>query len=128
MSSDAQKTANRLNARKSTGPRSAAGKARSAGNALRHGMLSKQIVLLDEDRDAYDALLKSLHEEWRPLSMTQRILVERIAAHQWKLLRVARAESGLFNHYGDYGFDQDQDGKAQTKVHRCRDRDGDAHQ
>jgi hypothetical protein len=38
MASDRQIAANRLNARKSTGPRSRAGKLRASQNALGHGM------------------------------------------------------------------------------------------
>jgi hypothetical protein len=40
MASEAQLAANRGNAAKSTGPRSAAGKQRSGGNAVRHGLFS----------------------------------------------------------------------------------------
>jgi hypothetical protein len=38
MASERQLAANRLNARRSSGPRSSAGKRRSSGNALRHGL------------------------------------------------------------------------------------------
>jgi hypothetical protein len=38
MASDRQITANRKNARTSSGPRSNAGKRHSSGNALRHGL------------------------------------------------------------------------------------------
>ena len=99
MSSEAQKIANRLNAQKSTGPRSEEGKLRSARNSIRHGMLSKHIVVLEEDPAEFQALLTALHEEWKPVGPTQRILVERIASHQWKLLRVARAEAALFTEF-----------------------------
>ena len=37
--------ANRRNAKKSTGPRSAAGKAKSSRNAVKHGLLAGLIVL-----------------------------------------------------------------------------------
>ena len=41
MSSDDKISANRINARKSTGPRSAHGKSRASRNALRHGWAVK---------------------------------------------------------------------------------------
>ena len=40
MASERQIAANRRNAAKSTGPRSAAGKQRAGGNAVRHGLFS----------------------------------------------------------------------------------------
>ena len=38
MTTDRQRRANRANAKSSTGPKTAAGKARAAQNALRHGL------------------------------------------------------------------------------------------
>jgi len=57
MASEKQKTANRRNALRSTGPRSAAGKRRSRGNAYRHG-LSISLTLLPESRAEIEALAK----------------------------------------------------------------------
>lgn len=56
MTSQARLDANRRNALRSTGPRSAAGKARSAQNALKHGLasLSPDNFLAIEDRAAFD--------------------------------------------------------------------------
>lgn len=41
MATDSQIEANRRNFRRSTGPRTDAGKARSSANATRHGILAK---------------------------------------------------------------------------------------
>jgi hypothetical protein len=43
MTSERQRAANRENARKSTGPKSQAGKARASRNALRHGLTSRVV-------------------------------------------------------------------------------------
>jgi hypothetical protein len=48
MTSEAQLAANRFNALKSTGPRTAAGKAVVAVNGIKHGLLSREIVLKGE--------------------------------------------------------------------------------
>ncbi|MGA2497773.1 MAG: hypothetical protein ABSH20_08535, partial [Tepidisphaeraceae bacterium] len=46
--------ANRLNAQKSTGPRTAAGKAKSALNALKHGLTSQSPLLPTENPADYN--------------------------------------------------------------------------
>src|SRR3974390_2049036 len=54
MASEKQKAANRLNAAKSTGPRSASGKKRASYNAFRHGL--SRPLLGAEYRRAVEAL------------------------------------------------------------------------
>ena len=49
MASVAQIRANRLNAQKSTGPRTAEGKAAASQNAAKHGLLAEQVVIKGED-------------------------------------------------------------------------------
>ena len=51
MASDRRLQANRLNAQKSTGPRSRAGKQRAARNAYRHGLAAASRVTTTEDID-----------------------------------------------------------------------------
>src|ERR1035438_2851384 len=46
-------TINQLNAQKSSGPRTQAGKQRSSRNALRHGLTARTAVLDSEDPEAY---------------------------------------------------------------------------
>jgi hypothetical protein len=55
MSSENRVRANRANAKRSTGPRTAAGRARSSQNALRHGLASAAYV---EDRAAVSELAR----------------------------------------------------------------------
>ena len=49
MATKAQTNANRQSAKKSTGVRTNEGKARSAQNALKHGLLARDAVLSHED-------------------------------------------------------------------------------
>jgi hypothetical protein len=93
-----QLAANRANARRSTGPRTPAGKARSRWNALRHGVLAKAVIpeALEpyESRPEFAALPATLQDEFAPASAIEEILVERIAVRYWRLARLLRAESG----------------------------------
>ena len=54
MASEAQIQANRLNAQKSTGPRTVEGKAVVAQNAVRHGLLAQQVVIRGEDPGEFE--------------------------------------------------------------------------
>lgn len=61
MASERQIAANRRNALKSTGPRSRAGKAKVAANALRHGLAARRFVTAHEA--AAQALARSFCAE-----------------------------------------------------------------
>jgi hypothetical protein len=50
--------ANRLNSRKSTGPRTSQGIAKSSMNALRHGNRSRTLALLREESIAFEERLR----------------------------------------------------------------------
>jgi len=96
MTTRKQRAANRRNAKKSTGPKTPEGKAKSAQNATKHGLLSGRPLLADEDPAAYEEhRLTLLHELWPETPLEQGI-VERIAATQWRLARVPIIESELF--------------------------------
>ena len=61
MATERQIAANRANSKKSTGPKTYRGKARSAMNATTHGLTSKTIAMLHEDSIAFEnRLMKSL--------------------------------------------------------------------
>ena len=64
--SESQLEANRLNAQRSTGPRTAEGKARSSQNAVRHGLTAKCPVLPGEDPAEFAAFSEALFEDLTP--------------------------------------------------------------
>lgn len=78
-----------------TGPRSAAGKAKVAQNAVKHGLRASK-WMSPEEQESFSALADDLHAEYQPNTATQRILVERIAMCMSKLRRLHHIEDTLF--------------------------------
>ena len=71
----------------------AAGYELSRLNAVRHGILSRHLVLPWEDQREYDDLLKSLVAEHAPSGTTEHHLVEELAGIIWRKQRVVMAEA-----------------------------------
>jgi hypothetical protein len=95
-SSPAKIEANRRNARRSTGPITSVGKARSSKNALRHGVYSSMPVVAglewNEDWETHRVgILKSL----APEGALEEALAERVALCFWRLNRVHRYETAI---------------------------------
>ena len=63
MATQRQIAANRANARKSTGPRTEAGKRRAKRNALTHGLTTKDTVLITENWRDFAHLRDDLIED-----------------------------------------------------------------
>ena len=98
--SPARAAASRTNGARSRGPKTAAGKARAAQNALKHGLRANTyVVLLDEDWGEFAALERALLAELAPAGAVQRIIASRIARASWRLMRAERLEVELFNTY-----------------------------
>jgi phage terminase Nu1 subunit (DNA packaging protein) len=97
--SEKQMIANRQNALKSTGPKTAAGKVVASRNALKHGLLAKEVVITAgegaENAEQFNELLTDLVNEFAPAGVMEEILVEKIAACYWRLRRAGRYEVGL---------------------------------
>jgi hypothetical protein len=89
--------ANRRNAQKSTGPKSEAGKRHSRLNALKHGILTSDLVIMDpaigEKDTEFLQLLRSLRQDIQPVGAREEILVEKIAICCWRQKRVLRCEA-----------------------------------
>jgi hypothetical protein len=95
--SNARAEASRRNGAKSRGPKTEEGKARSAQNALKHGMRAqKYLVLPDEDAAEFAALEAALVEELAPTGALQMVLARRVAVAAWRLARADRMEIELF--------------------------------
>jgi len=77
----------------STGPRTAAGKARSSFNALKHGLTAKNVVFGTEDPSEFEQLRAELIEEYEPQTVTEFELVDRLGGLFWRLRRVPRMEA-----------------------------------
>jgi hypothetical protein len=87
--------ANRENAKKFTGPRTARGKAYSRQNAIKHGLFTRapiEFLLLRENPRDYDALLNDLREQYQPIGRAEVLEVERMAQSWWRLKRASRFE------------------------------------
>jgi hypothetical protein len=97
MTSERQKIANRANARHSTGPATSEGKAVVRLNAVRHGLLSRDVVLPGEDADAFEDLFNQVRANLSPLGPIEEFLVDRAVNAMWRLRRMERAETALFH-------------------------------
>lgn len=91
--SQKQLEANRENA-KLGGVKTEEGKAISRYNALRHGLLSQEVLLEGEDEETLLELEKRLRNELKPATEIELLLVDRIAANIWRLKRALGMEKG----------------------------------
>jgi hypothetical protein len=93
-----QIAANRRNAAKSTGPRTPAGRAVSKLNALKHGILSREVLVrgqaFEEDETELESLYRRFWEELQPAGPVEEMLVDQIVTTHWRQRRALRAESG----------------------------------
>ncbi len=87
MSTKLQKDANRENAKKSTGPKTPGGKAKSAQNATTHGLTAHYEVITTEDQQEYDFFRKEMIDHLNPIDPMQYRLADRIVSLSWRLKR-----------------------------------------
>ena len=103
MATEAQIEANRWNAQKSTGPRTAEGKAVVSRNAITHGLLARAGVIPGEEVHEFAAHREELRKQLRPGAPLEEVLAERIVDLSWRLQRAARdqevAYAALYEKY-----------------------------
>lgn len=96
-----------------TGPRTPEGKAKSAKNATRHGLLSRELLQRDERASHLRALTQRLMVELQPVGELELLLVERIVSCMWRLRRALRVEVEVLE-YGRSDFQGEDEGLALT--------------
>ena len=96
----ARALASRRNGARSRGPKSAAGRARSSQNALKHGLRARrQVLLADEDAAEYRAFQAAGRAELAPVGALQSELAARIVTTAWRARRADRLEAALLGRY-----------------------------
>jgi hypothetical protein len=96
MTSWRQWQANRLNALKSTGPRTEEGKRISRCNALRHGLTAETVIDGLEDSEDYRGFEAAIIADYDAETAVERELVLRLASLVWQLRRIIAIETDLF--------------------------------
>src|SRR5271170_7771864 len=85
--SEARLRANRENAKKSTGPKTARGKDYSRRNAVKHGLLSKQLLFSHDGQPINEDLHQlwdSLHEKYGDDDIRTNLLVDGLVVEHWR--------------------------------------------
>jgi hypothetical protein len=96
MSTEAQLVANRANAKLSTGPKTEEGKAASSKNNLRHGFAGTFMILPWEKQEEFDTLLAGLRAEHQPATITETLLIEKMAQSWWLRTRALLLQNTCF--------------------------------
>jgi hypothetical protein len=87
MRTEKQKAASRANGRRSRGPKTPEGKATSALNNLRHGLLAKCVVLPHENHDNFQIYLDQHAERFQVADQVEMNVVEDMVSAAWRLRR-----------------------------------------
>jgi hypothetical protein len=125
-----QLEANRKNAQKG-GVKTPEGKDIVKYNALKHGLLAKEIVIPigdgTEDPNVFGALLADLRGQLSPEGTLEEMLVEKIAVAYWRMRRAYEYEAGLIRdklddatdrYYGSKKWDGEKQHKTDTEIEK----------
>ena len=118
MTSSKKTDANRRNALKSTGPKTSEGKDAVRLNAVKHGFLSREVLLPGEDETALKELSERLQDELQPVGEVESLLMEQISTAVWRLRRLRRVEAGIFawELYGELAERAKQEARSHEKT------------
>ena len=95
MSTPAQIEANRLNAQKSTGPKTEEGKAKVSQNSTRHGLRAHHLSMPNDFADDAEDFIAGIRRSLKPQDEAEEYCVFRIASQMWRLMRVVSTETNI---------------------------------
>lgn len=88
MASPAKVLANQVNSKRSTGPKTAAGKARSARNAATHGLTIGYLVVEESEREAYEEFASQFRAAAQPDGLLETATCQQIVDAAWRLRKI----------------------------------------
>jgi hypothetical protein len=95
MASNAQTIANQQNSKKSSGPKTQAGKDRSRMNALKHGFASRCALVIEQEVPFFKELFEKFLAEYDPKTETERFLVHSLAEISFSASRIRTHENNI---------------------------------
>lgn len=95
MTSIKKVLANRNNAKKSTGPKSVAGKIRSSLNSIKHSLTCEKYVAIGEDKKEFEELKQSALKQFPIFDLQSEIIVRQIIKYEWESRRMSIFETGI---------------------------------
>jgi hypothetical protein len=114
--SDRKIRANRVNAKKSTGPVTFEGKRKVSGNAITHALTAERLVIIGENLEEFDTFKESMLRIYEPVGAYEEEIFIKIVEIKWKLRRVSSIETGIFgSEILEYDAD-DQKAKSSDKI------------
>src|SRR6266567_629180 len=88
----------RANGAKSQGPKTAQGREISSRNSTKHGLSSRNLLVLEcENADDFQAVHDSQMEIHQPATPAEKDLVDQMIAARWRIIRLQSIESGLLD-------------------------------
>jgi hypothetical protein len=114
--------ANRRNAQLSTGPKTAEGKAKSAQNAIKHGIFAKRFLhgASAEAVAEMEAAIREVRDYYHPVGKLEEMLVEKIVVESARYARVLSFEGQeLSRKHAFFGVGLDRFGRYSTSTNRA---------
>ena len=110
LATQKQIAANRKNAKRSTGPKTAAGKARVSKNAIKHGVWSINPVVHGlELLETWQAFETGIRDSLAPVGLLEETLVAHVTLCLWRMRRTATYETGATRQAVEWKQEYDED-------------------